>query len=124
MDQMPDQIILDDMNSGMVSQTYAGFWIRFAAVLIDNCILWMGVYLLFFVAPLLLWPAYVAGGFLYYTLLESSSYQGSMGKMVFGLKVVTPHNQRITYGQAVIRFIMRYVSAFILLIGYLMMLWG
>jgi uncharacterized RDD family membrane protein YckC len=56
----------------------------------------------------------------YYILLESSERQGTVGKMAMGIKVTDLNGQRITRMAAFIRFIGRYVSAIILLIGYIM----
>ena len=88
--------------------SYAGFWARFAAYLIDAIIMGLvfvplgalvGVLAaatsdgdfenspLLPVAGLIIRGASVALGWLYYALMESSSWQGTIGKKVLGLRV-------------------------------------
>jgi uncharacterized RDD family membrane protein YckC len=62
-------------------------------------------------------------GWLYSALQESGPAQATIGKKALGLKVATLSGDRISFGQATGRFFGKYVSAIILLIGYLMMLW-
>ncbi|HOY94266.1 MAG TPA: RDD family protein [Catalimonadaceae bacterium] len=62
---------------------------------------------------------------LYYALLESSEKQGTIGKMAMGIKVVSANNNaRISFAQATGRHFGKFISAIILFIGYLMMLWS
>jgi uncharacterized RDD family membrane protein YckC len=57
---------------------------------------------------------------LYFTLMESSKYQASLGKLALGIVVVDMDGNRIDFGKALIRNVGKLVSAFILLIGYIM----
>lgn len=57
---------------------------------------------------------------LYFTVLESSKYQATLGKMALGLKVTTTDGARIDFVKSLIRQIGKYVSGVILLIGYIM----
>lgn len=57
---------------------------------------------------------------LYYTLMESSKYQATLGKLALGLKVTDLNGGRIDFVKALIRNVSKIVSAFILLIGYIM----
>ncbi len=57
---------------------------------------------------------------LYYTLLESSNYQASIGKMVLGLKVTDINGNKLDFTKALVRSISKIISSMILLIGYLM----
>jgi uncharacterized RDD family membrane protein YckC len=103
---------------------YAGFWDRFGAAFIDGLIL---------IVPNLI-INYTIGsgagdvlaivmGWLYAALLESGPGQATLGKKALGLKVVGEDGQRISFGQATGRHFGKFISALILLIGYLMMLW-
>jgi len=114
---------------------YAGFWLRFVAWIIDSAMLGalpllvaliiapifftasravavLGV--IFFIVP-------VAGttGWLYYALMESSSYQATLGKRALGLRVVGLNGDPLSFGRASARFFGKILSS-ILLIGYLM----
>lgn len=60
---------------------------------------------------------------LYFSLMESSSWQATIGKRAVGIQVVTTDGGRISFGQATGRYFGKIVSAIILLIGYLMVLW-
>ena len=60
---------------------------------------------------------------LYYVFLESGMAQATLGKGAMGLKVITTDGQRISFGQASGRYFGKILSAIILLIGYLMMIW-
>jgi uncharacterized RDD family membrane protein YckC len=60
---------------------------------------------------------------LYSAFLESSENQATLGKRALGLKVTDMNGNRISFANASGRFFGKYVSAIILLIGYLMMLW-
>ncbi|MDP2920701.1 MAG: RDD family protein [Dehalococcoidia bacterium] len=120
--------------------TYAGFWRRFAAVIIDGIILnvvgWL-ISLIFlpFLLPgmlsadlanlafLAMFPAYivlVAIDWLYYALLESSKYQATLGKMALGIIVTDLDGKRVSFERATGRYFAKIISAIILLIGFLM----
>lgn len=57
---------------------------------------------------------------LYYALMECSSKQGTIGKMAVGIKVTDYQGERIGFGRATGRFFAKYISGFILCIGYFM----
>lgn len=125
---------------------YAGFWRRFAAALIDGLIFGAVSTALEFVlvAAGVLDPeaaladiesaeyahyvlvTWALGGFMflaqmaYYTLMESSSRQATLGKMVLGIVVTDYGGRRISPGRALGRNLSKIVSAIILCIGYLM----
>jgi uncharacterized RDD family membrane protein YckC len=127
---------------------YAGFWLRFVAVIIDGIIL-------FFVSQILLLPFAASMGFgmrgmfngrspnpadfipmfgiilrifairmilnwLYYALLESSSWRATLGKKALGLEVTDLYGNRISFGRATGRFFAKIISSIILFIGYIM----
>jgi uncharacterized RDD family membrane protein YckC len=57
---------------------------------------------------------------LYYALMESSSYQGTVGKMVLGIKVTDLNGNRIGFGRATGRHFGKIISGLILCVGYIM----
>ncbi|MBT1703098.1 RDD family protein [Chryseosolibacter indicus] len=57
---------------------------------------------------------------LYYAFMESSKFQGSLGKMAMGIKVVDMNGERITFGKAFLRSIGKIISGTIFYIGFLM----
>jgi len=60
---------------------------------------------------------------LYFALLESSSMQGTLGKKALGMIVTDLDGQRIGFGRATGRYFAKFVSAMILLIGFMMVGW-
>ena len=56
----------------------------------------------------------------YFVLMESSRLQGTIGKLILGLKVTDTFGRRISFGRASGRFFGKLLSGQILLIGYLM----
>ncbi len=115
---------------------YAGFWLRFWAYLIDCLLLGLfPVLISLIIAPLFftgaaalailgVWifivPVVLAEGWLYYALMESSSYQATLGKRALGLKVTGLAGERITFGTATIRYFSKILSALLLHIGFIM----
>jgi uncharacterized RDD family membrane protein YckC len=61
---------------------------------------------------------------LYYSLMESSSKQASIGKLAMGIKVVDLKGQRISFGKATGRFFGKVLSGLILCIGYIWFLFS
>ena len=62
----------------------------------------------------------IAGGWLYEAFLESSSYQATQGKMIFGMKVTDLEGNRISFERATGRHFAKIVSGMILCIGFIM----
>jgi uncharacterized RDD family membrane protein YckC len=60
------------------------------------------------------------GSWLYEALMESSSYQATLGKMIFGMKVTDLSGNRISFERATGRHFAKYLSGMILGIGYIM----
>jgi len=112
--------------------TYAGFWVRFGAALLDNLIVGVFVALALVIAsrlagvPLLdgeLWPnlAVFFAGWLYFATLESGPRCAGYGKRAFHLQVLGAADlTRIGFLRATVRWLGRLLSTFLLLIGYLM----
>lgn len=125
---------------------YAGFWIRLSATLVDGLILipllfgidWILFnymkpvdmsYLEYMFTPVSVqapWGTYetvslvlfVLTNLLYYALMTSMK-QGTVGKMVFGLKVVGENSEKVSFGRAVGRYFSYSLSG-IFYIGYIM----
>jgi len=130
---------------------YAGFWLRFVAYIIDGIIVGgmlliifgflaaltgigstlrnirpgedpgevvalLGVTVIFAVIGIAL-----VGVWLYHALLESSSWQGTLGKKVMGLAVTDTEGRRISFGRASGRYFAKFVTNLIpLFIGYIL----
>lgn len=59
---------------------------------------------------------------LYYSYMESSKYQATLGKLALGIKVVDIHGAPIAFSKALLRNLSKYISMFILYIGYIMII--
>jgi len=115
-----------------VRMEYAGFWIRFVAVIIDSIILTVVqscILLLLrpsFSAPEMMLAA--SGLYILISLVASAAYEGFLigqygatpGKMALGLKVVRADGSPVSIGLAFGRYFAKMLSGFILLIGYIM----
>ncbi len=60
------------------------------------------------------------GGWLYAALSESSRYRATVGKRMLHLQVVNADGDKLTFGQASARHVMKFLSLFTLGIGFLM----
>ena len=56
---------------------------------------------------------------LYYALMESSKYGGTLGKMALSIKVVDMDGNRISFGRATGRYFSKIITNMTLLIGYI-----
>ncbi|MBV0934938.1 RDD family protein [Marinobacterium weihaiense] len=130
------------MNESEINrENYAGFWFRVIAAIVDGIISQIGAIII--VIPL----AFVLGAsmagtssqreieaageafgmimgiliqWLYFTVSESSSWQATLGKKMFGLKVTDMAGNKIGFGKANARYWSKIISALILLVGFLM----
>ncbi|MNO45805.1 RDD family protein [compost metagenome] len=60
-------------------------------------------------------------GWLYFTLMESSKWQATLGKMALGIVVVDElYDTRISFGKANKRYWSKMISSLIIFIGYIM----
>lgn len=104
--------------------TYAGFWERFGAAFLDGLLLGILQFIMrFFIEENLNSVLNIVLGWLYYATMESGPSQATLGKKALGIKVTNLAGGPITFGQATGRYFGKILSALILLIGYLMMLW-
>lgn len=114
---------------------YAGFWKRLAAYIIDYFIvsavtsvinfIFYGVlsfatYETIIFTAWILSPILLAGSWLYFALMESSTKQATLGKMALGIIVTDTGGRRITFGRATGRYFSKILSYIIFLIGYIM----
>lgn len=105
--------------------TYAGFWKRVAAYLIDIVILSPAIFILALVEQI---DGYFAIGilastltwWLYFALFESRDWQATPGKRLLNIRVTNLDGERITFLRATARHFAKYLSGLILGIGYLM----
>ena len=108
---------------------YVGFWRRGLAIAIDFLLLaspWalfdqLVTYELFGTVDLVTWGLASVLAYLYSALLESSSWQATVGKRLLGMKVCdATTGARISFWQASGRHLASYLSAILLLGGYFM----
>jgi uncharacterized RDD family membrane protein YckC len=134
-----------------VPPAYAGFWLRFLAYIIDNIVLGVifgvvallaiaaigvdyframvqglqdgnGEFPVAFVSAILIAVLLTAVvSWIYHAWMESSQYQGTLGKMALGLIVTDLNDQPVTFGRASGRFFAKIITGLIPLgIGYIM----
>ncbi len=120
--------------------SYAGFWKRLGAYLIDSLI--VGIVAGIIGAIIIAATGsdveedngYTAvdgtiqviaffGGWLYYAFMESSPRKATLGKMALGIVVTDYEGKGISFGKATGRYFGKIISTIILLIGYLMVGW-
>ena len=113
--------------------TYAGFWKRVGAYVVDSLVLALffgigGLFLGYYDVSsadvssvdvlISLWGFLVP--WLYFAVMESSTAQATLGKRAVRLKVVDLEGNRITFGRATGRYFCKFASGLVLGIGYLM----
>ena len=103
------------------ARTYAGFWLRFVASVID----WIAVAIInglvsIFLTPVVGFFTALLSGWLYHALLESSERQATLGKMAMSIYVTDLGGQRISLGTATVRHFCKILSALLLMIGFIM----
>ena len=119
---------------------YAGFWRRFAAFSIDAILLGIvqGVATIAMVVTIpgeeasdaanvgyIIFSNLVlfAAMWLYFALMESSSKQATLGKMMIGIVVSDMAGDRVSFGRASARYFAKIPSWILLTIGFLMAGW-
>lgn len=129
-------------NSQTVYKDYAGFWKRLCAVIIDTIILSVVNGIVMVVAGgavgaslafagkdvtssvvLITIVSYLfsfTSNWLYFTLMEASAKQATVGKMALGIVVTDEHGGRISFGKANVRYWSKIISSIILFVGYIM----
>ncbi len=113
-------------------QQFSSFSKRFFAFLIDRFVLWFA---LIFIANKMhgydfeLWNfSYLFSKdtflievliLLYFVLCETSSWQATLGKKVMGIRIVSTQFQKIEMKEAIIRYLSKYLSMAILMLGFI-----
>ena len=126
---------------------YGGFWVRFVAIIIDSLVIRVAMIpfallifgrLMFFggwfphdrmgpdemapfaFAAMKLGAIQMVAFWLYEAFMTSSSKQATLGKMVFGLRIVTADaGRQLSFAQATGRHFAKYVSVFTGMIGFI-----
>jgi uncharacterized RDD family membrane protein YckC len=119
---------------------YAGFWRRLAAYMIDYIVAVIAAYAVAVVGALLIG---LPGGerfegsaltiaaiwiiasdlivpWLYWTLMESSGRQATLGKRVLGIMVTDIEGRKVTFARGTARYWAKLLSFLILLIGFVL----
>jgi uncharacterized RDD family membrane protein YckC len=117
---------------------YAGFWLRFTALILDALILGVGLGILVGILRVLAYTmpgaasdvvgtiAYLGGHasvWIYFAATESSPWQATLGKRAVGLKVTSMQGERITFGRATGRHFAKFLSAMMVYVGFMMAGW-
>ena len=127
--------------TAQVGARYGGFWVRVVAAIVDGILIRIvvtpvgaifglgglaagglghGGLLLHLVGGGVTLLLVIAGSWLYEALMESSSYQATLGKMIFGMKVTDLYGNRISFARATGRHFAKILSGMILGIGFIM----
>lgn len=119
---------------------YAGFWRRLAAYIIDCIVAGIVAYSFAVVGALLIelpsgelldglaltiatmWiiACYLVVPWLYWTLMERSNRQATLGKMALGIIVTDIEGRRVTFVRGTVRYWAKVISFLTLLIGFML----
>lgn len=114
---------------------YAGFWLRFVAACIDSLITMLASFIIgVMFGPMMevgdindpggmgglgdLWGIML--GWLYFAGMESSTAQGTLGKMALGIIVTDLDGHPVSFGRATGRYFGKIISTLMLFIGFIM----
>ncbi len=111
---------------------YAGFWVRFWAMVIDS-IIWIPLMLLIYLKftldafqmraeaglTFIYFLVSIITPWLYYALFEAGKWQATPGKRLLGVFVTDLNSKKITFGRASARYFSKFISSLILGIGYI-----
>ena len=148
---MPGSVAIGSSPAALGSRPiYAGFWLRLVAYFIDGVVIGVAALIFYAIAlgvtgtagviishigeppdhwipliglPLILGVALVlvAGTWLYYAKMESSSWQATLGKRTLGLLVSDLQGRRVSFGRATGRYFSKFITNLIpLAIGYIL----
>jgi uncharacterized RDD family membrane protein YckC len=113
--------------AGAASGPRAGFWRRLGAAFLDGLVLSIPQFVLIAVLPdaaAVIYVLFLIIQIGYYVYLEGGETGQTIGKRALGIRVYDlRQGGPIGYGRAFIRYIGRYVSSIVILLGYLWMLW-
>ncbi len=110
---------------------YAGFWIRFAAKILDYIVIRIFSFIIMMIMGKLArhgveWQLF--GGFIFtYLILPiiyfpfmHARFGQSLGKMATGLQVVRSDGEKLSYGRALARFLAEIISVMTIYVGFIM----
>ena len=136
-----------------MNATYAGFWLRFVAYVIDYIIVYVMQSFIFIPVLGLLGITFASSmgnvgnmseaetfgmigsmmaiigatallttiiAILYWSLMESSKYQATVGKLALGLKVTDMEGKNLDLTKSLIRNVCKIISGMIIFVGYIM----
>ena len=135
-----------DLGIDIQSAQYAGFWRRFAASIIDSLVLCVAGGGAYYAAICIMLMVFAAIGFsdqksdqvggeaaswillvllviapwLYFSAMESSSKQGTLGKIALGIAVTDTQGNRISFCRATKRHLGKIISAMVFFAGFIM----
>lgn len=111
----------DNRSFADAATAYAGFWKRFFAYLIDAILLGIiGGILTSQMDETASSSVTTIIGWLYFAGMESSSRQATIGKSLLGIYVTDVDGNQISFLRATGRYFAKFLSAIILLIGFIM----
>jgi len=99
--------------------SYAGFWVRAGAVVLD----WLVLFVVLAVVAIVSRVGLVFGfaiPWLYEALMLSGEKQATLGKMAMGIVVTDTAGGRLTFGRATGRHFAKYLSSLVFGIGFIM----
>lgn len=119
-----------------IKKSYAGFWKRVIAYLIDAFIIAFPVTMIFgtvipqammtdnvqvtSIAVSMPQVIMLVASWVYFAGLESSVWQATVGKKILGMQVTDTSGERIDFIKATIRYLSKFLSSFFLMIGFIM----
>lgn len=124
-----NESLLDDLEHKKLKK--AGLGLRLRATLLDGILILVSVsffslflFIASYVLPIITFDigaiVFLSLCFLYNPLMESSKWQGSLGKQVFNLKVVDKEENPLSFGHALIRLLAKIISFALFFAGFIM----
>lgn len=122
--QQPEQLTATQEAPQAPLGPRAGFWRRFVASLLDALLIITCSLPLIVIDVTMYKVVNLLAQAVYYSVLEGGPRGQTVGKKALGIRVVSlASGEPIGYVRGLIRYIGRYPSFFVFLIGYLRMLW-
>ena len=100
--------------------SYAGFWKRFAALIVDSCIVTIATGLITAATVGVGWFVIFVLPWVYEAVMLSSEKQATFGKIFLGIAVTDVNGARISFSRATGRHFAKWISGLLLGIGFLM----
>ncbi len=142
----PQAVVMDPLGAPFGGEfVYAGFWLRFVAVIVDSFISMAILFVIVLLGGIVVGMALSGGGtsneavqflagllwmllsliipWLYFALCEGSSWQATPGKKLLGIRVTDLDGAPISFARASGRHWAKLLSYIILYIGFMMAGW-